>query len=51
MRKELLVLVISGACKSSSVRRVEKKESSRSGKEEGGFVIKGVHSRSFMNCG
>ena len=43
VRKELLVLVISGACKSSSVRSVEKKESRRSGREEGGLVIKGVH--------
>ena len=51
VREDLLVLVRRGARRSSSERRAAKNKSSRSGKQLGGFVMKGLELRSSMNLG
>ena len=49
VRKDLLDLVMSGAWRSSSERRVVTYESRRSVRVTGGFVMRGVEFRSHMN--
>ena len=49
VREDLLDLVMSGAWRSSSERRVVKYESRRSVRVTGGFVMRGVKFRSHMN--
>ena len=49
VREDLLDLVMSGAWRSSSERRVVKYESRRSVRVTGGFVMRGVEFRSHMN--
>ena len=49
VREDLLDLVMSGAWRSSSERRVGKYESRRSVRVSGGFVMRGVKFRSHMN--
>ena len=49
VREDLLDLVMSGAWRSSSERRVVKYESRKSVRVTGGFVMRGVEFRSHMN--
>ena len=49
VREDLLDLVMSGAWRSSSERRVVKYESRRSVRVTGGFVMRGVKFRLHMN--
>ena len=49
VRENLLDLVLSGAWRLSSERRVVKYESRRSVRVTGGFVMRGVEFRSHMN--
>ena len=49
VREDLLDLVMIGACRLSSERRVVKYESRRSVRVSGGFVMRGVKFRSQTN--
>ena len=51
VREDLLVLVRRGAWWSSSKRRVTKNKSSRSVKQLGGLVMRGLELRSSMKFG
>ena len=51
VREDSLVLVRRGRDGSNNERRVAKNKSSRSGKQLGGFVMRGLELRSSMNLG